>query len=233
MDVFLLLYSKMVICLNNEEYNESLNEKLHKIKELRGAAKSITRGIIGNTLYMQDLFFTSALDRSVALLDGIVNMLKERNLTCVGILVRSQIDNCMRIFAAFIAEDKTAFIDGYLHGKKISDFKDDHGNKMKDVVLRERLKEYDFRISDVYKKSSGYIHLSVVALYSSTCVKDNYRIGCSVGLPPKEEANEILLEGADAFIHYTLLEYRLLQAVVESKEGVENNLNPSEVEFND
>ena len=167
MDVFLLLYSKMVICLNNEEYNESLNEKLHKIKELRGAAKSITRGIIGNTLYMQDLFFTSALDRSVALLDGIVNMLKERNLTCVGILVRSQIDNCMRIFAAFIAEDKTAFIDGYLHGKKISDFKDDH------------------------------------------------------------------VEGADAFIHYTLLEYRLLQAVVESKEGVDNNLNPSEVEFND
>ena len=222
-----------MICLNNEEYNESLNERLHKIKELREAAKSVARGIIGNTLYMQDLFFTSALDRSVALLDGIVNMLKERNLTCVGILVRSQIDNCMRIFAAFIAEDKAAFMDGFLHGKKISDFKDDRGNKMKDVVLRERLEDYDSQISDVYKKSSGYIHLSDVAFYSSVCAKDNYRIEFSVGLPIREEANEILLEGADAFIHYTLLEYRLLQAVVESKEGVDNNLNPSEVEFND
>lgn len=207
--------------LNNEKYNESLSDRLHKIKELREVAKSVASGIIGNTLYKEDLFFTSALDRSVALLDGVVNMLQERNLACVGILVRSQIDNCMRIFAAFIAADKTAFIDGFLQGKKISDFKDDRGNKMKDVVLRERLEEYDSQISEVYKKSSGYIHFSEVAFYSSVCAKDNYHIEFSIGLPIREEANEILLEGADAFIHYTLLEYRLLQAVVESKERVD------------
>lgn len=216
--------------MNNEEYNESLNERLHKIKELREAAKKVARGIIGNTLYKGDLFFTSALDRSVALLDGIVNMLKERNLTCAGILVRSQIDNCMRIFAAFIAEDRTTFMDGFLHGKKISDFKDDRGNKMKDVVLRERLEDYDSQINEVYRKSSGYIHLSDVAFYLSVCAKDNYRIEFSVGLSIREEANEILLESADAFIHYTLLEYRLLQAVVESKERVDKNPNPLEVE---
>ena len=211
--------------MNNEEYNESLRERLHKLKELREAAKSVAKGIIGNTLYKEDLFFTSALDRSVALLDGIVDMLKVRNLMCVGILVRSQIDNCMRIFAAFIAEDKTAFMDGFLDGKRISDFKDDRGNKMKDVVLRERLEAYDSRISDVYKKSSGYIHLSDVAFYSSVCAKDNYRIEFSVGLPVREEANKILLEGSDAFIYYTLLEYRLLRAVVESKERVDKNLS--------
>lgn len=188
--------------MNNKEYNESLNERLQKIKELREAAKSVARGIIGNSLYTEDLFFTSALDRSVALLDGIVNMLKERNLACVGILVRSQIDNCMKIFSAFIAEDKTALIDGFLDGKKISDYKDDRGNKMKDVLLRERLEDYDSQISDVYKKASGYIHLSDVAFYSSVCAKDNYHIEFSVGLPIREEANKILLEGADAFIHW-------------------------------
>lgn len=209
--------------MNNEEYRISLNERLNKIKELREEAKSVASGIIGNKLCKEDLFFTSALDRSVALLDGVVNMLQERNLACVGILVRSQIDNCMRIFAAFIAEDKTDFIDGFLQGKKISDFKDDHGNKMKDVVLRERLEDYDSQISDVYKKSSGYIHLSDVAFYSSVCAKDNYRIEFSIGLPIREEANEILLEGADAFIHYTLLQYQLLQAVVESKKRVDEN----------
>ena len=142
--------------MNNEEYYYLLNKRFQKIKELREAAKTVAAGIIGNTLYKEDLFFTSALDRSVALLDGIVNMLKERNLSCVGILVRSQIDNCMRIFAAFIAKDKIAFMDGFIQGKKISDFKDDRGNKMKDVVLRERLEAYDSQISEVYKKSSGY-----------------------------------------------------------------------------
>jgi len=219
--------------LNNEEYYHLLNKRFQKLKELRETAKTVAAGIIGNTLYKEDLFFTSALDRSVALLDGIMNMLKERNLSCVGILVRSQIDNCMRIFAAFIAEDKTAFIDGFFKRKKISDFKDDCGNIMKDVVLRKRLEAYDSQISEVYKKSSGYIHLSDMAFYSSVCAKDNYRIEFSVGLPIREEANEILLEGADAFIHYTLLEHRLLQAVVESKERVDKNSNPSEVDLND
>lgn len=209
--------------MNNEEYYYLLDKRFRKLKELREAAKTVAAGIIGNTLYKEDLFFTSALDRSVALLDGIVNMLKERNLSCVGILVRSQIDNCMRIFAAFIAEDKTAFMDGFIQGKKISDFKDDRGNKMKDVVLRERLEAYDSQISEVYKKSSGYIHLSEMAFYSSVCAKDNYHIEFSVGLPIREEANEILLEGADAFIHYTLLEHRLLWAVVESKQRVDKN----------
>ena len=104
---------------------------------------------------------------------------------------------------------------------------------MKDAVLRERLEAYDSQISEVYKKSSGYIHLSNVAFYSSVCAKDNYCIEFSVGLPIREEANEILLEGADAFIHYTLLEHRLLRAVVESKERVDKNPNPSEVDLND
>lgn len=53
--------------------------------------------------------------------------------------VRSQIDNCMRIFAAFIAESQTDFIDGFFVGKKISDMKDNRGNKMKDYILRQRL----------------------------------------------------------------------------------------------
>lgn len=209
--------------MNNEEYNEFLSERLHKMEELRDVSKSIASGIVGDTLLQEDLFFTAALDRSIALLDGIISMLKERNLTCVGILVRSQIDNCMRIFAAFIAEDKSAFIDGFFKGEKISDFKDDRGKKMRDVILRERLEVYDSRISEVYKKSSGYIHLSDVAFHSSVCAKDNYSIEFSVGLPIREESNKILLEGADAFIHYILLEYRLLQAVVESKKRVDKS----------
>lgn len=211
--------------MNLEEYNDSLSVRMQEMDALRNTAKSVARGIIGDTLFKEDLFFTSALDKSVALLDGIVNMLKERNLTCVGILLRCQLDVCMRLFAAFIADDKTAFIDGFLQGKKISDFKDDRGRKMKDAILRERLKDYDFRINDVYNKSSGYIHLSDVAFNASVCAKDNCHIEFSVGLPIRDEANEILLEGADAFIHYTLLEYQLLQAVVESKKRVDIQMN--------
>lgn len=65
--------------------------------------------------------------------------------------VRSQIDNCMRIFAAFIAESQTDFIDGFFVGKKISDMKDNRGNKMKDYILRQRLAEYDAKLDLVYR----------------------------------------------------------------------------------
>jgi len=54
--------------LNNEEYNEFLSERLHKMEELRDVSKSIASGIVGDTLLQEDLFFTAALDRSIALL---------------------------------------------------------------------------------------------------------------------------------------------------------------------
>ena len=99
--------------MNNDEYKKMLESQLHSLKEIRYHAKELAAQIIGVTLFKEDLFFTSSLDKSIALSDGIVNMLETRKLTCVGILVRTQIDICLRIFAAFIAADRNAFIDGF------------------------------------------------------------------------------------------------------------------------
>ncbi len=149
----------------------------------------LSKTIIGDTLYKEDFFFTSAMNRSIALLDGISEMLKNRNLACGGILLRSQIDNCMRIFAAFIAENQTDFIDGFFAGKKIIDIKDDRGNKMKDYILRQRLAEYDAQLDLVYRNSSGYVHLSDKAFYSSVTISssEQYDIEFSVEEPLKEK----------------------------------------------
>ena len=53
----------------------------------------------------------------------------------------------MRIFAAFIAESQTDFIDGFFVGKKISDMKDNRGNKMKDCVTTSSSDQYDIEFS--------------------------------------------------------------------------------------
>lgn len=219
--------------MNNSEYNDALAVRLIELQELRKKSIKCATGIIGANLLLEDLFFISALNRSVDLLDGMIEMLKNRNLACVGILLRSQIDNCMRIFAAFITEDKTSFMNGFMSGKPISAFKDDRGRKMKDYVLRERLEAYDPHISVVYEKSSGYVHLSDVAFISSVWTKDDNKIELSVGHPIREDANDILLEGADAYIHYTKFQLKLLQPVIESKERVDKKINSSEVELND
>lgn len=85
------------IFMNNEKYLDELDGRLQVLNELRKRIIELSKAIIGDTLYKEDFFFTSAMDRSVVLLDGISEMIKNRNLACGGILLRSQIDNCMRM----------------------------------------------------------------------------------------------------------------------------------------
>lgn len=86
--------------MKNEEYNIKLAAYIEQLQELRKEAVSLVTGIIGETLCMDDLFFCASVDRCIRLIDGLIPMLKDRNLTCVGVLLRMQMDNCMRTYAA-------------------------------------------------------------------------------------------------------------------------------------
>lgn len=209
--------------MKNSDYFSELEERLDNLKKIRKTATIIAKGFIGSTLYLEDLFFSSVLDRSLFLLDGFVDMIETRNLSCAGILLRALLDNCMRLFASYIAEDKSAFIDGFFNGRRISDFKTNTGKKMTDYTLRKSLEVHDSRISAVYERTSGYVHLSGVAFYSNAEVHDKNYVGFSIGQPLRESANKHLLEASDAFIHYMLLLYQLFQPVIASKQKVESN----------
>ena len=65
---------------------DELDGRLQVLNELRKRIIELSKAIIGDTLYKEDFFFTSAMDRSVVLLDGISEMIKNRNLACGGIL---------------------------------------------------------------------------------------------------------------------------------------------------
>lgn len=209
--------------MDNIEYEKILNTRLNGVSLVRKELIGISKKIIGDSLYMEDLFFTSAIDRSVALLDGLATMLQLRNLTCAGIILRSQLDNCMRVFAAFIAEDRKKFIEDFMDGKKISQMKDNQGNKMTDVNLRKRLSQYDNQLDTVYQNSSGYVHLSNKAFFMSTTIPEDKEntFEFKVGLPIKEKANPILLECLDAFMHYVKLQNVFLNKVAISKQNMQ------------
>ena len=80
-DIFPGLQVETVSCGDSETMKATgvLNELRKRIIEL-------SKAIIGDTLYKEDFVFTSAMDRSVVLLDGISEMIKNRNLACGGIL---------------------------------------------------------------------------------------------------------------------------------------------------
>lgn len=204
--------------MTNEEYYDTLTPKIDELRMLRENGKTIAAGIIGQSLLKEDFFFCAATDRCIHLIDGFASMLQDRNLTCAGALLRLQLDNCMRTYAAFIAEDKDAVIDCVISGNRIDKQKSKDGNLLKDVYLKNELSKIDNGFSIVYDNTSGYIHFSDRAFYQTVKSCDDNVIEWGVGIQLLEKFNSLLIEAADAFIHFVKLHYRILSAVVESKE---------------
>ena len=173
--------------MNNNEYYIAIEERIKILQELRKEGISLAKGIIGKSLFTEDLFFCASLDRCMNLIDGFVVMLRKRNLTCVGALLRLQMDNCMRSYAAFIAKDKQAVINCIISGEQINKQVSKDGVKMSDGYLKSELSKIDTRFANVYKQASGYV----------------------------------LIEAADAFIHFIKLHFWMLDAVADSKERVD------------
>ena len=204
--------------MNNETYKITLDKYEKALKELRTQSIAFATGIIGENLTKDDLFFCASLDRCLRLIDGVIPMLKERNLTCAGALLRLQMDNCLRTYAAFIAADKEKVIDCIISGDPIKNEKDTTGQKMTDGHLKDEISKIDSQFAQVYDQASGFIHLSAKAFYQTVAeIGDDGKFAFQIGHPLPEKRNEPLLECADAFVHFVKLHYKMLNAVVESK----------------
>ncbi|UQT49356.1 hypothetical protein M5E87_05605 [Flavonifractor plautii] len=81
--------------------------------------------------------FAALLNRSQQLTDGFIAMVKARNLTCAAALLRLQLDNCMRLYALYIAEDRKGFINSLMDGGKIDKLRDKSGQQMQDWYLKK------------------------------------------------------------------------------------------------
>lgn len=204
--------------MTNEEYYQEIEGQITILRSLRREAISISQGIIGETLTQDDLFFCAAADRCIRLIDGFIPMLQDRNLTCAGVLLRMQMDNCMRTYAAFIAEDRNAVVNCIIDGNPIKNLKDIKGKKMMDGYLKDEITKTDPLFAKVYDNASGYVHLSDKAFYQTVATCENNAIGLGIGLPLPEKRNETLVEGTAAYIHFVKLQFKMLQAVVESKQ---------------
>ena len=203
--------------MNNEIYYKELENRLEKIMQSIEACKCVVSNIMEQTLSRDNLFYVAAFNRCIQLLDGIAILLQQRNLSCVGAILRLQMDNCMRTYAAFIAKDKHAVISCVIYGGKISDQIDSEGNKMTDAYLKKRINEFDDSFSKVYDYSSGYIHFSDSAFYQTVVDCNDREIELHIGKELHEKFNPTLLQVADAFIGFVKLHCSMMQSVIKSK----------------
>jgi hypothetical protein len=112
-------------------------------------------------LHMMDLFFSAIANRSIAFIRGFITLVRDDNYIAAVPFIRMQIDNCLRFYATTLVSDMNDFYLKYLEGTHIGQIEDAEGNKMYDTYLVEKLDENLFPgIRNLYKNTSGYVHLS-------------------------------------------------------------------------
>ena len=102
-------------------------------------------------------------------------------------------------------------------------YKDKNGKKMSDGYLKDEISKMDSVFADVYDQASGYVHLSEKAFYQMVASCEDNKINLYAGPNLLERHNHILIEAAEAFIHFVKLHFKMLKAVAESKERFDIN----------
>jgi hypothetical protein len=136
------------------------------------------------SLFTVDLYTSAVVNRSISLMSGFLVLSKEFNYISSVPLIRLQVDNCLRYYASSLVADANEFFRIYLKGDYfIAHLKDRSGKRMTDTYLAEKLNELFPGILTLYKKTSGYIHLSNAHSFVHTnIVKDKERtIGTRIG----------------------------------------------------
>jgi len=111
-------------------------------------------------IHTMDLFTSAIINRSISLMRGFVTLAKENNYISSVPLIRIQLDNCLRFFAATLVTDYNDFFIEYLKGTHIRNLKDASGAKMTDTHLVTKLDKVFPGIHNLYINSSGHIHFS-------------------------------------------------------------------------
>lgn len=210
--------------MNNNIYLEKVQHYIEEIEECIKGTKAIASGVIGENILDIDLCFCGLLDRSIRLADGFIPMVKNRNLTCAGALLRLQLDNCLRLYALYIADDESAVVTALLNGDKIDKLKDKKGNQMRDTYLKNELGSIDPKLPIVYENASGFIHFSEKAIYQSIYDCSDHSIKFQVGGELSEKRNESLIECAAAYLHFFRLFLEIMKSEVDWKKNFDKGM---------
>ncbi|MFC2090799.1 hypothetical protein ACFLT1_08480 [Bacteroidota bacterium] len=155
--------------VNTREIEKELQILEDQEKIIIGRAKIM----LSSDLFSLDLLAIAALDRSLHLIFGFTNLIKADNFIAAAHLVRCHLDNLLRLSAAWLVDDPHDFAQKILDGKRVDELVDQKGHKLKDWYLRDKLNEEYPWVKNVYKETSGFIHLSDKHFFSTSRRKDD------------------------------------------------------------
>lgn len=177
----------------------------------------------GRSAYYSDLFVLGATKRALSLASGFRTLMAARNFTCCAGLLRMQIDTAARLYALTLVDDMNALCAAVLSGARLDRQKDREGQLFKDRRLIAKLGEMFPWVPDVYRETSGFVHLSERHVFSSIMEADpaNRTYRFSIGAEDPKRDDEAYVEILDAFSDATKMVGSLIVGYVTSKDLAE------------
>jgi hypothetical protein len=183
----------------------------------------------GSALYPLDFLAVAVVNRSIALIDGFCSLIESANLLAAAPLLRLQVDNCLRFYAAWLVEDPHDFALRVPGGSAVRDLRDASKQRMTDRFLVEKLSAEVPWLERVYQHTSGYVHLSDKHIFSamSNLNVEHRSIDMWLGRGPGPP-QDLLIEACEAFKAATWLLLRYLAGWAESRSAPERLRRPAE-----
>ena len=141
---------------------ETLQQVVNDLSRVNGQFIEAGRRLLSTcehrVLFPCDEFMLSMLNRASWQQYGLIPLLSQKNYIVAAALVRLQLDNVLRFSGVIRHSDPHGVARQIAAGKELRKIKGSDGQLMTDAHLQSQMDDPWF--SQVYKRTSGYVHLS-------------------------------------------------------------------------
>lgn len=205
--------------MENEEYTEFKLDYTNKLNDMRDKFVIISETIIRYSELNEATYFLSLVNKAIELIDGFIDLLINKNLTCLSLILRVQLDNCMRTYAGYIVEDKALYFSEFQKlNSRLNKIKDINGKKLTDANLRKYLNQFDKSFGDTYAKASKFVHHTDSSLVSMMRINEKNEIEYVIGSTHNEFTTALMFSLAKSFNYFLEMHYQLIVEIYRLKE---------------
>ncbi|MBK5214201.1 MAG: hypothetical protein JJE55_11140 [Flavobacteriaceae bacterium] len=170
--------------INKEVTEEDLALIFKSLDELNLELSKVASEIFKNetdkkVLYKASHYCFSIVHRAIELNRAYKTLTNVNNYITAITLIRLQADNCMRLFALSLVENRRDFYEEVMKGTHIRNLKDGDGKKMTDAYLADKLDKIFPEFKNLYQNTSGFIHFSNEHIFlnnTRTETEDTFRM---------------------------------------------------------
>jgi hypothetical protein len=179
-----------------ETMNEEQLPELPRLSELIGMLAGFSNrfegqleraiGISVNHINGEDHLVIAALRRALDNIQGMLEMVDQRNMSCGMPIVRYQIDTALTLYGRRLVADIDDYVTHIMIGNERRKYRDREDREMTDAYLHQKLTGEHEHTSDLYSESSGFIHFSTHHLHRVLDL-DHYQRTGELAFRPHDE----------------------------------------------